>query len=140
MPGYILTVPRELRPQKPRGIVAFAEQLGFLDFIRELRHEDLPFPQGANLRVEGLEELLYAAKPDYDVAASKVRQWLKAAANDLDRNAVTVQVVVRDSLERGDRLWALYRGERLPIYLIFNSPTSEEYQGSVVYRISFNLT
>ena len=140
MPGYILTVPKELRPSKAHGMRPFADQLGFLDFIRELRHEDLPFPRGASLRVEGLEEALYAAKPSYDAAAAKIRHWLKAAANDLDRNAITVQVIVRDSLERGDRLWAVYRGERLPIHLIFNSPTSEEYQGSVVYRASFNLT
>lgn len=140
MPGYILTVPKELRPQKPRGMRAFTDQLGCLDFVRELRNEDLPFPRGANLRVEGLQEVFYAAKPDYDAAAGRIRHWLKAAANDLDRNAVTVQVVIRDSLERGDKLWAVYRGERLPIHLIFNSPTSEEYQGSVVYRASFNLT
>jgi hypothetical protein len=73
MPGYILIAQRELRPQKVRGMQPYPEVLGFLDFLRDLRQDTLPFQKGAKLRVEGLEDVLYSAKPDYALLASRIR-------------------------------------------------------------------
>jgi hypothetical protein len=118
----------------------FQEVLGVLDFLRDLRQDTLPFPRGAKLRVEGLEDLLYSAKPDHAALASKIRKILQAAANEMDQKLVTVQVVLRDRFERGKELRVIYRDDPLPIHLIFDSPTSEEFQGSTVYRVALNLT
>lgn len=140
MPGYILVAQRDLRPHRPRGMTPYPEMVGFLDFLRDLRQEDLPFPMGARLRVEGLEDVLWAARPNYTPVALHVRDIIKNAANEMNSRVVTVQIVVRDTLERGQNLWAVYRGERLPVHLIFNSPSSQELQGSTVYCASLNLT
>lgn len=140
MAGYILVAQKELSPPKPRGMKRYDEAIGLLDFLRELRQEHLPFAQGARLRVEGLEEVLFAAKPDYAPVALRIRQVMKEAANELQQKLVTVQVVFKGRFERGRQLHVVYRDEPLPIYLIFNTPTSEEVQGSTVYRVSLNLT
>ncbi len=140
MPGYVLIAQRELRPHKPRGMEPFVELVGALDFLRDLRQDPLPFQKGAKLRVEGLEDVLYCAKPDYTLLASRIRKILQAAANEMDQKLVTVQVVLRDRFERGKELRVIYRDEPLPIHLIFDSPTSEEFQGSTVYKVALNLT
>jgi hypothetical protein len=90
--------------------------------------------------VEGLEDVLYSAKPEYAPLASRIRKILQAAANEMDQQLVTVQVVLRDRFERGRELRVIYRDEPLPIHLIFDSPTSEEFQGSTVYKVALNLT
>jgi hypothetical protein len=140
MPGYILITQRELRPHKIRGMQPFPEVVGFLDFLRDLRQDGLPFHMGARVRVEGLDEVLYSGKPDYTPLALKIRQILQGAANEMDQRLVTVQIVLRDRIERGSDLRVIYRDEPLPIHLIFNSSTSEEFQGSTVYRVALNLT
>lgn len=140
MAGYILVAQKELSPPKPRGMQRYEEAMGLLDFLRELRQEHLPFAQGSHLRVEGLEEVLFAAKPDYAPVALRIRQILKEAANELQQRLVTVQIIFKGRFERGSQLRVIYRDESLPIYLIFNTPTSEEVQGSTVYRVSLNLT
>ena len=111
-----------------------------LDFLRELEHEEIPFSRNACIRVEGLEEVLYAVRPDYHDMAIQIRKRLNAAANELHNKLVTVQIVCKGKLERGATLWSLYRSEELPINVIFGSPTSVEVDGSTAYRVPFSLT
>ena len=118
----------------------YAEGLGMLDFLRELEHEENPFSRNACVRVEGLEEVLYAVRPDYHGMAIRVRNLLNQAASDLSKKLITVQMVFKGKLERGATLRSLYRGEELPIHFIFGTPTSSEIDGSTVYRVPFSLT
>jgi hypothetical protein len=111
-----------------------------LDFLRELEHEENPFSRNACVRVEGLEEVLYAVRPDYHGMAIRVRNLLNQAASDLSKKLITVQIVFKGKLERGATLRSLYRGEELPIHIIFGTPTSLEIDGSTVYRVPFSLT
>ena len=140
MPGYILLSHTEFSPPKQRGLAPFPEEIGLLDFLRELRHEDLPFSRNACVRVEGLEEVLFAARPSYAELALRIRNRLNAAANELHRQLLTVQVVFRGKLERGATLRDRYRDEVLPVHLIFGSPTSTDADGSTVYKAPFSLT
>ena len=140
MPGYILISQNELSPPKTKGMRRFVESLGILDFLRELEHEQVPFSRNACIRVEGLEEVLYAMRPDYHRMAIQIRNLLNKAANELSKKLITVQVVFKGRLERGATLRSLYRNEELPIHIIFGTPTSSEVDSSTVYRVPFSLT
>lgn len=140
MPGYMMISQSELSPPKQRGMAPFVEVLGVLDFLRELQHEELPFSRNACIRVEGLEEVLFAARPNYSGLALRIRNRLNAAANDLHKQLITVQIVFKGKLERGANLRVHYRGEDLPVHLIFGSPTSTDTDGSTVYKAPFSLT
>ncbi len=140
MPGYILISQSELSPPKAKGMARFVERIGVLDFLRELEHEEIPFSRNACIRVEGLEEVLFAVRPDYGEMAGRIRNRLNAAANGLHNKLITVQVVFKGKLERGATLRSHYRDEKLPINVIFGSPTSVEFEGSTVYRVPFSLT
>jgi len=140
MPGYILISQNELAPTKTKGMTRFVESIGMLDFLRELENDEIPFSRNACVRVEGLEEVLFAVRPDYGEMAARIRNRLNAAANELHNKLVTVQVVFKGRLERGVTLRSQYRDEKLPVGLIFGSPTSVEVEGSTAYRVPFSLT
>lgn len=125
---------------KARGTTRYVESLGMLDFLRELEHVELPFSRNACIRVEGLEEVLFAVRPDYHHLAMHIQRRLNAAANELHKRLLTVQVVFKGKLERGATLRSVYRGEELPVHLIFGSPTSVEVSGSAAYQVPFSLT
>ena len=140
MPGYILISQTEFAPPKARGMARFIEAVGVLDFLRELGQEEIPFSRHGSIRVEGLEEVLFAGRPDCRDVAIRIRNRLNEAANELHKKLLTVQIVFKGKLERGATLRGLYRGEELPIYLIFGSPTSVDADGSKIYRVPFSLT
>jgi len=140
MPGYILLSQNEFSPPKSRGMTPFTDQIGLFDFLRELQHDELPFSRNSCIRVEGLEEVLFAARPNYGDLALRIRNRLNAAANELHKQLLTVQIVFKGKLERGANLRDHYRGEELPIHLIFGSPTSTDADGSMVYKAPFSLT
>ncbi len=140
MPGYILISQSELSPPKAKGMTRFVESIGVLDFLRELEHEEIPFSRSACIRVEGLEEILFAVGPEYGEMTGRIRNRLNAAANELHNKLVTVQVVFKGRLERGATFRSHYRDEKLPIGLIFGSPTSVEIERSTAYRVPFSLT
>ena len=73
MIGYQLVERAAFAPEKPTGILALPNEIGLLDFLRELAAEELPFPRLSEWRMVGLEEVLYAARPD-DIALALVRQ------------------------------------------------------------------
>jgi hypothetical protein len=141
MPGYILVEQSELSPPKANGIPAHQQALGFLDFLRELSSDECPFPKFAEVRLVGLEEVLHAARPDDAALALDIHRRLRQAAPSLERRLMSVQVVFKGKLMRGDALWVEYRSHRLPIAHIFGTlPRQSDGRGNVYYRANFNLT
>jgi hypothetical protein len=141
MPGYFLVERAILVPAKPDGIVPFAEGLGFLDFLRELTAEPFPLPWYGEVRLVGLEEVLWAARPEEAALAAEIHRRLRQAAQDLERRLLSVQVVFRGRLIRGDTLWVEFGGQRLPIGHIFGSPTPQtDGRGNRFFAVNFNLT
>jgi hypothetical protein len=141
MPAYQLIERAMLVPHRVNGIEPYQNEIGILDLLRDLSDDDFPYPQFHELRVVGLEEVLYAARPDEAALAIEIRRRLKAAASDFERRMVSVQVVFQEGLMHGDTLWAEYRGQRLPIGHIFGSPTLEsDAQGNRLCRAHYALT
>ncbi len=138
MPGYHLIQAAALDTD---GIAPYAEEIGFLDFLREVAAESFPLPRYAEVRVVGLEEVLFAARPEEPALALEIHRRLRQAAPELERQLVSVQVVFRGQLVRGESLWSEFRGQRLPIGHIFGAPTAQtDSRGNRSYRVNFNLT
>ena len=130
-----------LRPVKGDGIEPHPEQLGFLDFLRELAADPFLFPRFAQVRLVGLEEVLDASRPDEVVLASEVHRRLRQAASEMDQKLLSVQVVFRGRLVRGDTLWSEFGNHRLPIGNIFGSPPPRtDPRGNRFFAVNFNLT
>lgn len=141
MIGYQLVERRTLAPEKTNGIPAFTTEIGILDFLRELAADEFPFPRLTQLRVVGLEEVLYAARPDDEAMAFEILRCLKESANDLQKRLMCVQIVFHSPLMRGDTLWVEYRSHRLPIGHIFDSPPPQtDGNGNRFFSMSFSLT
>lgn len=141
MTGYVITERSALTLSRETGITAHAEELGFLDFLRELAADELPFPKFAELRLTGLEEVLFAARPEGAELASDFHRRLRRAAPELERRLIAIQVVFEGKLVRGDTLWVEYRGQKLPIANIFGSPPPQaDARGNRFYHSNFNLT
>ena len=141
MPGYILVEQSQMQPHRERGVVPFAQGIGLLDFLRELAEEDFPYKRLDEIRLIGLEDVLFAAMPQDRDLAIEIHRRLQRSASDLERRQITVQVVFQGKLVRGDKLWTEYRGKRLPIDAIFDSPVGiADGNGNKTYRVHFNLT
>lgn len=141
MPGYQLIEQRALQPFKANGIAPFPEEMGILDFLRELAADEFPFPKFTRLRLVGLEQVLYSAHPDERNIALEIRHRLQSAAQDLQTRLLQIQVIFQGELKRGDTLWLEYRGQRLPIDYIFGSPLPQtDSLGNRHLNASFNLT
>ena len=141
MPGYQLIETSYLKPYRSNGVEPLPNEMGMLDFLRELRAEELALPRFFEVRVVGLEEVLFAAGEDAGELAGRIRRWLRDAASDLERRLISVQVVFKGKLVRGDTLWCEYRQRRLPINVIFGSPIQQDdNRGNRFYQANFNLT
>jgi hypothetical protein len=141
MAGYTIVERGALSLSRETGIPAHAEELGFLDFLRELAADELPFPKFAELRLVGLEEVLFAARPGEGELALDFHRRLRLAAPELERRLISVQVVFQGTLVRGDTLWVEYRGQKLPVANIFGSPPPQtDARGNRSYHSNFNLT
>lgn len=141
MPGYFLLERAMLAPAKPDGIEPHPEELGFLDFVREVSAEPFPLPRYAQVRVVGLEEVLFAARPDEVALAAEIHRRLRRAAAELERGLLSVQVLFRGSLIRGESLWSEFRNHRLPVGHIFGSPPpTTDRRGNRSFPVNFNLT
>ena len=144
MPSYYLVEERHLSPpQQPgQGLPANPNRIGFLDFLRELQQETFGFTQYEGLRVEGMEDVLLAARPKMEELADHIRQVLQRAASDMDRKlCADVQIVFRGQLKRGDVLWVDHvTHHRIPIHRVFGSPPAETFGSCTFYRASFNLS
>jgi len=139
MPGYHLM---EKGTQAPHSLPGRpSERLGFLDFLRELAEDDPGIPRYAEIMVTGLEEVLFAAQGEAEVLALEIRRRLRAAASILQNRLVDVTVLFQGRIQRGQDLWADYRGTRLPVGHIFGSPPPRtEAGGHRIYLTGFNLS
>jgi len=139
--GYLLIAQRDLASYKEDGIEPHQEAIGFLDFLRELEGDEIPFKKFSEIRLEGLEEVLFAAVPDEERLALDIKNRLKAAAADLESRLLSVQIIFKEKLIPGDMIWAEYRGRRLPVGFIFGSPHREtDGKGNVFFSTNFNLS
>jgi hypothetical protein len=141
MPGYQLVERALLAPEKPNGVYTHPEEIGVLDFLRELSADEFSILRAKELCVIGLEEVLYAAREESHLVAQEIRRILRESARDLERKAISVQVVFRGALMRGDRFWVVYRNHELPVGQIFGSPPPvTDENGNRFYRTNFNLS
>jgi len=143
VPGYYLLEMKHLSPPRPKGqgLPANPVRIGFLDFLRELQQEEFSLPLHQGLVVEGLEDVLIAARPNMEELADQIRKLLQKSASDLnDKLVADVQIVFRNPLVRGEGIWVEHPTERLPISRIFGSPAKEEENSVPFYRVSFNLS
>jgi hypothetical protein len=141
MPGYQLVDHHNLAPFRDKGITPHDNPIGLLDFLRELAADELPFARFQELRVMGLEDVLIAAMPADRELALDIRNRLRAAASELERRLVSVQVVFKGRLRRGEELWSEYPDRRLPVGVIFGSPPpNTDSRGNQYYSANFNLT
>ncbi|MBI4489412.1 MAG: hypothetical protein HY694_10035 [Deltaproteobacteria bacterium] len=137
MPGYHLVEQQSFS----KGLKPYEKQIGILDFLRELAGDAIAFPKFYEVRIVGLEDILYAAQPRERELALEIRKRLRQAASELEKRLVNLQVVFAGKLMRGDSFWVEYRKQRLPIDLIFGTPTKQEDPaGSVYFHATFNLT
>ena len=141
MPGYQLIEQSTLTPPRANGVIPYPDAIGLLDLLRELTPDDIPFPKFSQLRVVGLEHVLYAARPNDDAIALEIRHRLQQAAQCLEARLLSIQVVFEGELHHGDSLWSEYRGQRLPIGHIFGSPPpSTDMHRNRFFVVNFNLT
>jgi hypothetical protein len=143
MPGYHLIEERMLQPYNPDGIAPHPERLGFLDYMRELRQEQFPFPRSHKLMVVGLEEVLLAAGDHLDEVEGFIHDTMARRANELDAvMSANVQVVFRSPLQRADDFWARAGiNGHLSLRCIFGSPSRQHGpNGTEFYFVGFNLT
>lgn len=141
MPGYLLIEQNTLAPSKPNGVAPHPNAIGILDFLRELAADEFPFPRLSELRVLGLDQVLYASRPDDRARALEIRHRLDQAASDLERRLVSVQIVLEGELHHGNTLWSEYRGQRLEISDIFGMPRPHtDNHGNKMFLCSFHLS
>lgn len=143
MPYYYLVKRDHLSPPQRtgEGLPAATTCIGFLDFLRDLQEDTFAFAPYQDIRLDGLEDVLLAARPNYADLAYEIRRILQRSASDLqNRLCADVQVVFRNDLVLGDTLWVEHPTDsRLPVHLIFGSPPPEEIGGHPFYRVGFNL-
>ena len=143
MPGYHLFEQDMLQPRRSDGILPHANRMGFLDYMRELREDTFPFPQGHRLLVYGLDDILLTADSHLQEVETMIRAVLAGRANELTSVMGTnVQIVFRDHLRRADDFW-LEAGitRRLSLRPIFGIPSRQSRpNGTEFFYVGFNLT
>ena len=139
MAGYLLIEKKMLQPHKADGILPNASELGFIDYLRELRQEVFPFQRGSKLRLVGFENVLLDAQDRQQIAAD-VHGLLAARANELDQMGGFVQVVFEWPLYYGDELWFERGRERVPLRGVFGRAKRDQIGSNVYYLTGFNLT
>ncbi len=113
-----------------------AQRMGFLDFLRAAQNDPPALPRDEAVRVDGIEDVLLAARPDMHARAREIRSMLQRCAGKLNRWNTHVAIVIRTRIVPGDQLWVEHPTARIPLYLIFGSPPG----GQAVYPVSFNLS
>ena len=142
MSGYFLIEEKQMQPFKPKGFPPNPVQMGFLDYMRELRQETFPFPEGRKMLVVGLEEVLIAAGDQLQVVEGFIHGTLASKANELNSFRVGVQIVFRRTLRSAQDFWfELGGGRRISLRRIFDSPPlKSDFAGNEFYFVGYNLT
>jgi hypothetical protein len=139
MAGYMLIEKKMLKPHKVGGVAPNPQEVGFIDYLRELQQEVFPFKRGAKLRVVGFEETLLAAQ-DRNELSAEIHKMLVARANELESMGGFVQVVFEWELRYGEELWFERGKERIGLRRVFGNVRREQEGGNVYYHTGFNLT
>jgi len=140
MAGYMLIERKMLRPHRADGVAPNAQEMGFVDYLRELRQEVFPFARGTKLRVVGFEETLFNAADRRELGA-EIHRLLSARANDLERMGGYVQIVFEWGLELADQLYLVRGGaERIPLRAIFGNVEAHRDGALKYFTTGFNLT
>ena len=141
MKGYEILEQKYLQPYKEDGAMPNAIKIGVLDFLREIKGGADSIPRLSSFMVVGIDDVLYMTRPEDRLTLSReIHRVLQSAAQALDRKMVEVQIVCKGRLVRGDSLWLEYRGERLPLDLIFGSTMTNDVRGAHVFTTGFNLS
>jgi hypothetical protein len=143
MAGYHLIEERMMKPFNPDGIEPNPNRKGFLDYLRELRQDQFPFPRGYKIVVEGLEDVLLAAGNSLPEVEERIHNILTARANELESIMGTnVQMIFKDKLQKSDDFWVeAGLQKRLSLRRIFGTP--KRYRsptGTEFFIAGFNLT
>ena len=144
MGNYLLIEERMLKPHRPNGFPPNPQRIGFLDYLRELRQEVLPFTRENRLLIVGLEEVLLAAGTGENLlkVSLKIRAILTSRANELNSNLGQIQIAFRCPLKKADNFWFEPGGNRhVSLRPIFGSPPIQSGPPGVEYYLAvFNLT
>lgn len=143
MPGYVLVEQKSLTPPRPsgQGVEANAQEIGFIDFLRELKQDEFPFNENSSLRVVGIEDVILTSRPNMDEFCLQIRNTLQSAGNNFfSKGCGDIQIVIKGTLRRGEHLIIKHPTSDINIYLIFGSPVPEEVNGQIIYKSSFNLS
>ena len=141
MPNYYLIEERMMKPIKPDGMDVHPDRRGFLDYLRELRQDEFPFPRGHRIAVDGLEDVLLAAGGSLPEVENRIRGILTSRANELESMGTNVQIIFRDKLQKSDDFWVEAGVNRhLSLRRIFGSPRRYNRNGIEFFIVGFNLT
>jgi hypothetical protein len=141
MPNYYLIEERMTKPIKTDGMDVHPDRRGFLDYLRELRQDEFPFPRGHKIAVEGLEDVLLAAGDALSEVESWIRGILTSRANELESMGTNVHRIFRDKLQKSDDFWVEAGvNRRLSLRRIFGSPRRHNRNGLEFFIVGFNLT
>ena len=142
MSGYFLLEEKQMQPFKPNGFPPNPVRMGFLDYMRELRQEPFPFPEGRKLLVVGIEEVLISAGDQLPEVEAFVHDTLARKANELNSYRIGVQIVFRRTLKSAQDFWFEIGGSRrISLRRIFDSPPlKSDLAGNEYYFVGFNLT
>lgn len=142
MPNYYLIEERMMKPIKPDGMDVHPDRRGFLDYLRELRQDEFPFPRGHRIAVEGLEDVLLAAGDSLPEVEDRIRGILSSKANELESMGTNVQIIFSDKLQKSDDFWVEAGVNRhLSLRRIFVTPRRyRSPNGTEFFIAGFNLT
>ena len=142
MAGYFLLEEKQMQPFKPKGFPPNPVRMGFLDYMRELRQETFPFPEGRKLLVVGLEEVLIAAGDHLMEVEKFIHDTLARQANELNAYRINVQIAFRRPLKSAQDFWfELGGGKHISLRPVFDSPSlKSDFAENEYYFVGFNLT
>ncbi|OQY97464.1 MAG: hypothetical protein B6D35_15190 [Candidatus Brocadia sp. UTAMX2] len=141
MPGYEILEYKYLKPYKEDGVEPNEIKIGILDFLREIRNCPDGISPRSSFFIVGIEEALYmTASQERQSVAREIHRMLQSSASLLVRKLIQVQIVCKGRIIRGDSLWIEYRGENIPIELIFGSAETHNVRGIPVYKTGYNLS
>jgi len=141
MRGYQIFEQRYLNVYHEDGIAPFEIKIGFLDFLRELKGGADGIRANSSFMVEGIDEVLYQAGADERQEISRtIHKILQSAAQPLHQKNIQVQIICKGKLVKGANFWLEYRGEKLPLDVIFGTPNRIDIRQIPVYSTGFNLS
>jgi hypothetical protein len=142
MAGYLLIHRSQFKPYKANGFEPHPNRLGALDYLRELRQTPFPFPEGYRLLVEGMDDLLVAAGPNFMDVARFLHDSIAARANDLNRMGTNVQVLFNYPIRFGAECWIEIGMDRLALTPVFGMVEHryDDRTGVEYFVAGFNLS